>query len=346
MELLGTYGGVVESVHDPLKLGRLKVRVPLVYGLSGGTSGYIGTNDIPWAMPAGMPAGGSARSGGFSHLPDVGDKVWVRFLDGEPEKPLWEWGMQSRPDAESLKLHSYKNNGGKVGDPDRAVWMRYGHAVELNEGGIIVTTSQGYRLLLNDASKAGANDGSLKLSTAKGQYLEIDDATASATQYTEEDYSAMIGGDFSAMAQSAKWETMTDDFTVISGRGIKFQSISDFNVNAVAAINLASLTEINLIAPVVNISPETLALSASVNFTVTSPVTRLNSSIVFLGGYTATEPFVKGSQFAAWAESLIIWLNAHVHAPSEYGFSTSPPLAPVVTSPEIDMTLSQKVFGT
>jgi hypothetical protein len=45
-ELLGTYCGVVENVKDPEKLGRVKVRVPHVFG-------FIGQNDLPWALPAG-----------------------------------------------------------------------------------------------------------------------------------------------------------------------------------------------------------------------------------------------------------------------------------------------------
>jgi hypothetical protein len=116
-ELFGTYGGIVENVKDPEKLGRVKVRVPHIYGASGSSTGYIGTNNIPWALPAGMPAGGSPASGGFSHLPDVGDHVWVRFLDGEPEKPIWEWGMQTINDAKGLKLHQYNETGERRGQP-------------------------------------------------------------------------------------------------------------------------------------------------------------------------------------------------------------------------------------
>lgn len=336
---------MVESVNDPLKLGRLKVRVPLVYGVNGSSSGYIGTNDIPWAMPAGLPAGGSSKSGGFSHLPAVDDKVWVRFLDGEPEKPIWEWGMQSVPDAKSLKLHSYKDKAGKVGDPDRIAWTRWGHAVEINEASVILTTSQGYRVILTDASEAGANDGNVKLSTALGQYLEMDDATNSATQYTTEDLSWMVGGDFVSMSQGYSWETTTDDFRVISGRKVQFQSVNEFIAQAVAAVNLTSLTEINLIAPIINLSPSTLSLKASSEFKTEAPVSRLNSSLIFLGGYTATEPFILGNQFLAWAQSLIAWMDAHTHKANAEGTQTDPPLTPVTTSPVTEALLSSKVFG-
>ena len=167
MQLGFTYAGTVESNLDPLKLGRIKARVPHVYGTASSGVGYIGTNDLPWALPAGMPAGGSALSGGFSQLPEMGDKVWVRFLDGEPEKPIWEWGMQSMDDAESVALHTYAV-GVPVGKPNRTIWTRYQHAVVMDEGSVIATTSAGYRLVLTDSSEPGANDGNLTLVTPHG----------------------------------------------------------------------------------------------------------------------------------------------------------------------------------
>ena len=80
--LFGTYLGFVEEVRDPDKLGRIKARVPSAYGFSSGPGGSIGTEDIPWAIPAGLAAGGSDASGGISWLPEPGDQVFVRFLDG------------------------------------------------------------------------------------------------------------------------------------------------------------------------------------------------------------------------------------------------------------------------
>src|SRR3546814_4627799 len=44
-------------------------------------------------------------------LPEPGDHVWVRFLDGQPEKPIWEWGMQTITDAKNLNLHHYELAG-------------------------------------------------------------------------------------------------------------------------------------------------------------------------------------------------------------------------------------------
>ena len=122
-------------------MGRLKVRVPAVYGLSN----EIPTDQLPWALPRGMPFGNSAQSGGISWLPCLGDTVWVTFLDGLPEKPLWEWAVA--PVKFASYLHKYEN-----GQPKRAALTRYGHVLEFNSSSLIITTPSGDTLVLDEAS--------------------------------------------------------------------------------------------------------------------------------------------------------------------------------------------------
>jgi hypothetical protein len=170
------YIGTVEANDDPLKLGRLKVRVPCVYGVSSAAdgSGYIARDDLPWALPAGMPAGGSHASGGFSMLPEPGDQVMVQFLDGEPENPVWQWLMQTRAQADKLKLHHYGQKGrGEVGAPDRAILSRYGHSLELTESSVTLTTSQGYQIRLENST--GETGGSAAIQTPAGQRISLND---------------------------------------------------------------------------------------------------------------------------------------------------------------------------
>jgi hypothetical protein len=172
--LSGAYIGLVEINADPLKLGRLKVRVPHVYGSSSTGSGYIPVNDLPWALPAGMPAGGSSASGGISMLPVPGDQVMVQFLDGEPEKPVWTWLMQTQSQAKVLKLHHYgTNSAGEVTAPDRAILSRYGHSLELRAEGAVLTTKEGSQLLLQDSTSASG--GKAAIQTPKGQQITLDD---------------------------------------------------------------------------------------------------------------------------------------------------------------------------
>jgi len=175
MKLNATYAGVVESTTDPERVGRLKVRVPSVYGPASTTRGSIQTNDLPWALPAGLPAGGSAASGAIGWLPAVGDHVYVRFLDGEPEKPVWEWGGQDVNQASSFPY--WRRNPGGYTDkaaPDSAYLTRYGHAVEFSPTALFASTGKGYNMLLDNGTGTAKN-GSASLTTSKGYTLEFSD---------------------------------------------------------------------------------------------------------------------------------------------------------------------------
>jgi hypothetical protein len=300
MSLLGTYCGVVENVKDPEKLGRVKVRVPHVYG-------FIGQNDLPWAMPAGMPAGNSSAAGGFSHLPEVGDQVLVRFLDGEPEKPIWEWGMQTVAGAQALKLHQYQAQGKQVGPPKRAGWTRYGHTVELNKDGVIATTSQGYNITLTDGDGLGEPNGLVTISTPKGAMLEIDDTGGDWTAYVVEDLYFNVGDTINALARAL-----------------------DFDITDSVSVNIGT----------------TLDLTALGNVTIESEAD-MQLQFALLKLNTGVEPFVLGNQMVAFLQSLITWLSTHVHGNGNMGSPTTPPVVPPtgVVQPDPSLLISQTIFG-
>jgi uncharacterized protein involved in type VI secretion and phage assembly len=66
----GIYRAVVVDDHDPLRLRRLKVRVPDVHG-----------SESSWASAC-VPAGSRRQ-------PTVGSGVWVMFEGGVPDRPVW-----------------------------------------------------------------------------------------------------------------------------------------------------------------------------------------------------------------------------------------------------------------
>jgi len=72
----GKYRGIVESVDDSDKLGRITAKVPSVYG----------DEVSPLAFPA-TPLAGPGY--GVLMLPKKGDGVWVEFEDGNPSLPIW-----------------------------------------------------------------------------------------------------------------------------------------------------------------------------------------------------------------------------------------------------------------
>lgn len=320
MNLSLTFAGVVEINQDPLKLGRLKVRVPLVYGVGEDSASYIGTNDLPWAMPAGMPAGASAKSGGFSQIPEPGDTVWVRFLDGEPEKPIWEWGMQTASGAESLKLHTYAA-GTPVGKPDRTVWTRYNHAIELNQGSVILTTSAGYRVILTDADDITPN-GKISVTTPKGNFLEFDDLDDSAKMFVLQELYFNVGTGVLGLSDSFSWSTLSGNFDVTSGGSLNLTSAYDFNATTSGDMNFATLGDLTVeVARLMNLSFSKLSI-----------------------GLGATEPVVLGNMLALWVESLYSWLALHTHVSSSPGSITSPPTQPTdAIQPAIAALLSKTV---
>lgn len=85
----GVYGGVVVRNDDPDVLGRVTVQVP---GIIGGESG--------WAWPMGLPGAGSMKRGLFD-VPPVGSDVFVMFLGGDPDRPLWMGGNYGKPGGKS-----------------------------------------------------------------------------------------------------------------------------------------------------------------------------------------------------------------------------------------------------
>lgn len=312
--LLGTYCGIVENVSDPEKLGRVKARVPHVYGASASAGGVIGVNDLPWALPAGMPAGGSAASGGFSHLPNVGDHVYIRFLDGEPEKPIWEWGMQTVADAKALPLHQYQSNGKTVGKPKRAGWTRYGHTFELNSDGLIATTSQGYRATFTDGDP-GAFNGIIQVVTGEGNMLELDDDGGSWTAYAIQDLYFNVGDTITTLARALDY-TLVDDATV------------DIGLSFDATVG------------------DTIDVTAGADITVeTVGILQLQFETMKMG--LGLEPFVLGTQLVAFLESLLLWLTTHTHTSDVPGVPTSPPILPPEgeVEPEPALLISEVIFG-
>lgn len=345
MSLLGTYAGVVEDNKDPEKLGRLKVRVPHVYGAVGGTFGAITTENLPWAMPSGLPNGLSQQSGGCDWLPETGDQVLVRFLDGEPEKPVYEWFMQTQASAKSFKLHSYKDaTGGGVGKPKRGAWVRYGHTVEWNSDGLILTTSKGYRVLLTDASIKG-NDGDIYISTQGGQFMDMDDSTRTVSLNVTDDYQINVGQQMIAICDSISLNTMTNEIEMISGSYFSFDTVDNVEgtVGADWTMDVVGNTEFRLTGDWITTAlanvqftvtgdwintvtgnwtttvTGTAALTSTGNMTLTGVAQMTFEFAQLFLGTGSTEAYVLGNQLLTYLAQLVAILQTHTHTDPQGG---------------------------
>lgn len=96
----GLWRGVCEYNIDPKGLGRIKVRVPAIYGAAIGGADYLGSStetsregtgidvdSLPWAWPC-FRSGGISDVGDFD-VPLIGASVWVMFEQADPRYPVW-----------------------------------------------------------------------------------------------------------------------------------------------------------------------------------------------------------------------------------------------------------------
>lgn len=98
----GKYRGQVSNITDSENIGRIKAKVPAIFG----------TEDSPWAMPA-SPFAGSKH--GLVLIPEVGDGVWIEFEGGDPSKPIWSgcfWAREQMPEPKgtTVRLLATKAN--------------------------------------------------------------------------------------------------------------------------------------------------------------------------------------------------------------------------------------------
>ena len=129
---LGKYRGSVSDINDPLMVGRVRARVPDVFG----------EEESGWAMPC-APFGGSGV--GFFALPTVGAGVWIEFEHGDPDYPVWSgcwWGSAAEMPPVLLA------------PPYKKVLLKTaaGHSITLDDtpgiGGITLETAGGQKIAI------------------------------------------------------------------------------------------------------------------------------------------------------------------------------------------------------
>ena len=108
------YRGVVVDNHDSLGLGRVKIRIPQLYGASPSDSLYVPTNGIPYAIPGYMPMGNDS---GSYLVPNIGDIVLATFENGDPDLPIYFGGILTNRDG-AKQLGSFDINNGDAYSSD------------------------------------------------------------------------------------------------------------------------------------------------------------------------------------------------------------------------------------
>jgi hypothetical protein len=146
-KFFGKYRGKVTNNTDPLMQGRIRAKVPTVFG----------DEECGWALPS-APYGGSGV--GFFFVPPVDANVWIEFEGGDPDYPICTgcfWGVGETPAVPGLA-------GIKIIKTDTAT-------IKLNDlpgiGGITIETTTGLKIVMDITGIEMSNGAaSIKLTPA------------------------------------------------------------------------------------------------------------------------------------------------------------------------------------
>ena len=93
--LYGKFRGIVTNNQDPDQQGRIRAKVPELFG----------DDPTGWAMPC-VPF--APPDAGWLALPEVDSNVWIEFEAGDPSRPIWVGGWWPQGKAPAVSSPSVK----------------------------------------------------------------------------------------------------------------------------------------------------------------------------------------------------------------------------------------------
>lgn len=287
----GPYRGVVERNDDPEGRGRIQAPVPHPMGV---------TRLNVWIDP--MFAGSGPDRGEF-FPPEVGDTVWVCFLNGDPSRPaVYFGGWYSQPSGAAAlpSEFAYQKSGDTVIGPNRR--------------GVI--TRGGHRLFFDDTS--GAESVELVWHQPDPSDPALTDRKKSADR---------------SKGKSSRIRFLADGgVEVVNANGSKVELLATAKAVKVTDENQNQVT-MDQNGVTVD-SKKALTLKAATTISLEAP------SILL--GKSADAPLVRGTDLLTYLQSLVTFLNAHTHLSAAPGSPTTPPSpVPPPPRPPTPVLLSQ-----
>ena len=152
---IGLYCGFVEDNLDPLKIGRIRVRIPHLHGSNPNSSMFIPTSELQWAYPC-MPFFAGYDCGSFI-IPPVGTYVWVIPESGKNSHYVYLGGVYGtgpinpKPmntldssNSAGISMGQYFTPAGKSEIPEDLNSTEYG------QSGVIFKSQKGHTIKYSD----------------------------------------------------------------------------------------------------------------------------------------------------------------------------------------------------
>lgn len=108
----GIYRGVVEHNIDPLKAGRIRLRIMGIH--SDNRDAYVETKHLPWATPSTIIGHGGSRNIGSCEVPSIGSHVYCFFESGDHNAPVY---FACAPAIEDIE--DYQSKDGVLKDAEK-----------------------------------------------------------------------------------------------------------------------------------------------------------------------------------------------------------------------------------
>lgn len=133
----GIYQGIVTNVEDPEKRGRLRCKIPKCLGEE---------KESAWCDPL-IPV--AYDGGGDFCMPAINEAVWVMFIEGDVNRPVWLGGWWQKNNTpigmnysglDNLRIINYKGNSIVMHDGSCVISNSSG-SITLADGGITIKSS-------------------------------------------------------------------------------------------------------------------------------------------------------------------------------------------------------------
>lgn len=322
----GKHKGFVSNNNDPLKLGRIKVTVPSVYGKQ--ESGEF--LESPWALPS-VPFAGEDE--GMLCIPSVNSGVWVEFEEGDISRPIWVGCFWARP-AAVTKVSTRTGSEVPARDdyPKNRIIETKMHRIELND----VTKELRIMSRTQDTDIAIKADGTVNIENEQHQLIMGGAETGSLFRYLHKVNNATIqvpeDGDIVIADANGSSILLTNEdngitLTSVDRCSIEITDIVEINTNAGSNVQIAD-DRIQLVTP----SGTSIVVDeADKQVSINADDINLLGGMVTLGDLP-TQLQLLTSAFLTLYNNTMLLIATHVHVSASPGQPTSPSpmLAPLV----------------